>query len=223
MSLTAPVRRVFDLISTFFRALPRRTWVILLGLTGTGAIAIYGVLAAWKEPVGNLLGQATAQIRWMQIPSERANEVLILIAPFQYLGVRDNQEFRRAGEQIETVFKQYAENIGLSLRVEFIPWAISDSGSVSRAESMGARKNATVVIWGDIATTRNEVRYLDRRGRKLHISWSSSADPTRRIDDYERTAETNNSGYAKFVNQDLGNGLAFLAHITVADIQRGQF
>jgi tetratricopeptide (TPR) repeat protein len=191
---------------------------LVVMLTGAGAIALIAALAPWKGPIGHLVGQLAEYVQWERVAPERPGEVLILVAPFKYLGVPDNLEYRRAGEKIEAVLAEYSEKLHLSVRVEYIPWPLSDAGDISAAEKRGAQKNATVIIWGDIARTRNEIRYLDRRNQKLPLSWSSPADRTRHIDDFQRTAQTDLSGYAEFVNQDLAKGLAFLAHITVADI-----
>jgi tetratricopeptide (TPR) repeat protein len=187
---------------------------------GVGAALTYSASAIglWGHMVDGY-ESIRARIEWARVLPERRGEVLVVIAPFRHLNTKDGEESRDLGQRLREIFAPYADRVHLRVRIEYLREPLQDARNVALAERLGQEKNATAVIWGDITPTRNEVAFLDRTYNKGHLPWTSSNTAVARIEDTRRLASSSDlTGYAQFINRDLTNSIAFLAHLSVANI-----
>lgn len=195
----------------------KKPWVLLVSIIG-GISALLNLLAPWQPTISNFSDQVGSYLVWEQVKPEQSNEILILIAPFRYLNVNNNEEYKRAGQQIKKLFSAYSHKIPLTVRIEYLPHPIKDVNSIEDAEKFSQDKSATIVIWGDIAETYNEISYFNRIYRKNNLNWYFSEFSVQQINEHQKTRLINVEGYSEFVNRDLPCALAFLAHIAIADV-----
>lgn len=195
----------------------KKTWILLVSII-VGISALLNSLTPWQPTISNISDRVENHLAWEQVKPEQSNEILILIAPFRYLNVNNNEEYKRAGQQIKKLFSTYSHKIPLTVRVEYLPHPIKDVNSIEDAEIFAQKKNATIVIWGDIAETHNEISYLNRIYRKNNLNWYFSEFSVQQINEHQKTRLINVEGYSEFVNRDLPCALTFLAHIAIADV-----
>jgi len=163
------------------------------------------VLMSGLISIGANIGGARQQLqKWGRIrafPSASEDEILIVIASFHHSeGVPDTEihnEIRRA-------IQEAAEEVNFSnLRVEVEPTRLA-ADDQARAEKLGQRYNASIVIWGADTGVRVAVSYLNLKQPDLDAAEV-------KISETERTQLINPSAYASLVTQDLPGQLTFLS------------
>jgi tetratricopeptide (TPR) repeat protein len=145
---------------------------------------------------------------WLQpraFPAEARDETLIVIATFHRTeGTQDVD----AHNEIRRAIAREAQTLDLAnLRIEVAPESL-EAHDRAGAEALGARYDASLVIWGADTGVRVTVHFYNRKQPEL-----DAADV--RIDETARTQIAAPSEYADFVTQDLPGQLTFLAFFAV--------
>jgi tetratricopeptide (TPR) repeat protein len=168
-------------------------------------VAAIVTLLAGLAGIGADIGGARQQLQqWGVIRAfspERRGETLIVIASFYYSEELPNTEAHR---EICRAIQEAKEDLGFSnLRVEVEPTRLR-ADDLDRAQRLGRRYNASMVIWGADTGVRVTVNYLNLK----HPDFEAAQVE---ISETERTLIPNPSGYAEFVTRDLPGQLTFLS------------
>ena len=125
-------------------------------------VALVGLFFTALPQVGSSWERAKGQVRWWLVEPRKPHEILVLVAPFEYIGSapdnRDHQEIKRA---ITEKLNKLGLDRELALRVEFFPAAITEEDGPLRAVELARDKNGTLAIWGQIATNRTKFHFYD--------------------------------------------------------------
>ena len=193
-----------------------KPWVFYLTVSFTVFSAIALLLAGLVSAGADIPGFT----RWFQqlgvvraFPRAVENEILIVIATFHRTeGVVDTD----AHNEIRQAIEDAAEEHGFAdLRVEVEPRQLG-AGERRKAERMGARYDAGMVIWGADTGARITANFLNLKPPRsdtddlLYAVVSSNATYVS-IDETERTQMASPRAYATFITGDLPNPLAFLS------------
>ena len=211
------VKRHSDIVQEFFEAAQdeggkpgwwrrfrRHPLVFHSTLAFSIVAAIVGLLAGLTS-VGADFGGASKQLRkWGLVrafPRERRGETLIVIASFYHSeGIADTE----AHWEICRAIQKAKEDLGYStLRVEVEPTCVR-ADDRDRAEKLGRRYKASMVIWGADTGARVTVNYLNLE----HPEFKAAEV---QISEIERTQLADPSAYAEFVTRDLPGQLTFLS------------
>lgn len=111
---------------------------------------------------------AVSYISWKLIDSEHKNEILILVAPFQYIGNApnnlDHQEIKNLLSSEVVKNKRVGD---AEIRIEYLSAPVLD-GEELKAISLGKQKDATVIIWGSIAQNRTKITVYNSILQKVY-------------------------------------------------------
>jgi tetratricopeptide (TPR) repeat protein len=210
--LDEKVKRHPDILEEFFRPATLSWWdrfrqqpLVFYPTLALAILLAIVLLMSGLISMGANIGGARQQLqKWGRIrafPSASEDEILIVIASFHHSeGVPDTEihnEIRRA-------IQEAAEEVNFSnLRVEVEPTRLA-ADDQARAEKLGQRYNASIVIWGADTGVRVAVSYLNLKQPDLDAAEV-------KISETERTQLINPSAYASLVTQDLPGQLTFLS------------
>lgn len=182
-------------------------------------ITLLGLMFTLISALADLGGARQQLYEWgifRHFPAAANDEILILIATFHHTeGVPDtdiHNEIRRAIQ--ETVAA-----LGLSnIRVEVEPTTHLTADDRTRAEKLGNRYKASMIIWGADTGIRTTVNFLNLKEPDF-----VNADV--RISETERVQLVRPSAYASFIITDLSKQLTFLSLFAVGRVYylKGEF
>jgi len=229
--LDEKVNRHFDILGAFFQDQRPSRWerfrrhplVFYPTIAFTLLAAIVGLLAGLISIGADLVGARQQLEDWHLLPTStiaptatvtplplafrpaQEGEILILIATFHHSdGIADTEvhnEIRRAVEQA-------GADLGVSnLRVKVEPTRVTADDQTS-ARELGARYNASMVIWGSDTGVRVTVNFLN-------VEWPDFEVAEARIEETERTQIANPHAYGKFITTDLPGQLTFLSFFAI--------
>jgi tetratricopeptide (TPR) repeat protein len=169
------------------------------GIGNRYAVAVLGlVLILWVGPI----------VHWFRnLPAFKVadnSEILVVISKFQ-LGenVPDSEAYNR----IKVAIENSRDELKLAnLRVEIEPHVTLQDNDFRKAEALGDKYNATIVIWGAETRVDLTVNFYNLRVTKLAAAKQS-------ISELVMPDE-----YSQLVVQDLPNRVKFLALLTIGDI-----
>lgn len=144
-------------------------------------------------------------------PPEQPGEVLLVIAPFNYTENLVNTE---AHHKIGNAIRAEGRALGLTqLRVEVATAPLQDherdDDYRDEAEALGARYDASLVVWGKDAGTDVTVNFLNRRGTPQMPASSVTISETL------RTQLADPPAYNRFIVEELPQHISFLSLFAV--------
>jgi excisionase family DNA binding protein len=184
-----------------FKSQPYVFWPsLILGALVTILALLFALISAGAD-----LGGARQQaLEWGLIrsfPKAQADETLIVIAHFhRSAGIMDTNAH---GEIHRAIADKLADLDDHNIRVAIEPRTI-ESRDRARAEEIGRRHNAAIIIWGADTGARLEVNFLNLREPD-----SRAAQVT--ISETVRTQLAQPDAYAQFVVNDLPVQISLLA------------
>lgn len=135
----------------------------------------------------------------ISFPTATVDENLVVILPFFITADGSSNLHNRIFEEIEQTRKELSlEN----MRVQIDPNVVLELTDRNKAQAVGERHNATIIIWGEETATAVFVNFLN-------IKEPEGASSDERVEVYGREAS------ARLINQDLPEQLAFLSLFTV--------
>ncbi|MCB0082538.1 MAG: hypothetical protein KDE47_16470, partial [Caldilineaceae bacterium] len=187
-------------VKNFFWEIPKP--LVFAGL-GCGGILIIAIIFIASNLV-DIRGAVTAPIPTSTVtplpfaPASE-NETLILIATFHstFGDAEPHIKIRRMIEQ------KMAELDIEGLQVEVEPTVLT-ADERTKAEELGNRYKASMIIWGEDTGVEVIVNYLNLREPNFPISEIQ-------ITELERAQLANPSAYARFITQDLPSQITFLS------------
>jgi hypothetical protein len=136
------------------------------------------------------------------IQPEQPGETLLIIAPFSSTEGSYNTETQRELQRAIQTAAQDSTLTNLRVARALTPLRADDRDG---AEQLGARYNASLVVWGDIAGARVTVSFLNRRGTPVIASQDATSNKAR----IEQLTEP--LAYTRFATDDLPQQLPFLS------------